>query len=107
MQNLHLDSTAHPAHPAPLTNQQMEDSSVELANNLLTAMSSMTPEVIANIVNANMNLDIEDRQTDEPSHDTPKDADLDSANNKDDSRDTTESNEGNVSERWCVDAMLC
>ncbi|XP_048485318.1 serine/threonine-protein phosphatase 6 regulatory subunit 1 [Plutella xylostella] len=96
MQNLHLDSATH---PAPLTNQQMEDSSVELANNLLTAMSSMTPEVIANIVNANMNLDIEDRQTDEPSHDTPKDAELDSANNKDESRDTTESNEGNVSER--------
>lgn len=29
-------------------------STVELANNLLTAMSAMTPDAIANIVNANL-----------------------------------------------------
>lgn len=38
-----------------LTDERMDEaSSVELANNLLTAMSAMSADAIANIVNANL-----------------------------------------------------
>ncbi|XP_072932999.1 uncharacterized protein fmt [Epargyreus clarus] len=52
------DPNRQPELERGLERMQLEDdASEELANNLRTAMSSMTPDVIANIVNANLALD--------------------------------------------------
>ncbi|XP_047025169.1 serine/threonine-protein phosphatase 6 regulatory subunit 3 isoform X2 [Helicoverpa zea] len=52
-----LDQHSHPELEAGMRSLRLEAaeaSSVELANNLLTAMSAMSPDAIANIVNANL-----------------------------------------------------